>query len=480
MDRWLSQVRLLDGRLVDVQISAGVITAIHPAGTTTPHGHIQAGEGRTIIPGLWDAHVHFGQWATLSRYVPAGHVRSIAQLAALAAESTPEPGRPLVLAGARPALFERLPTAADLDHLPTPVAVISSDAHSVLLNQAGLNLLGYAGHPTGFLLEHDAFAAQVALGRAPDRLKDAWVMDAARAAAARGVVGIVDLEFGWNLDDWLRREAAGNTVLKVMAGFYPEHLDQAIAAGRASGEAVSALVHLGPLKIISDGSIGSLTAWTSRPYPDGGHGQPNYSPAELRALVRRAASAHLATTIHAIGDEAVRVALDTFAEVGVAGTIEHAQQVSNADLPRFAALNVTASIQPEHAMDDRDLVERYWTGTSSDSYRIRSLLHAGAHVTFGSDAPVTPLDPWFAISSAATRTREPERGPWQDDEAVTLAQALAASTRSDIAVGAPADLVVLDANLEAGANLEPKHLRAMPVAVTLLGGEITYDGAGLG
>jgi predicted amidohydrolase YtcJ len=178
--------------------------------------------------------------------------------------------------------------------------------------------------------------------------------------------------------------------------------------------------------------------------------------------MRRGAEAGIIPTVHAIGDHANTLALDAFEELGIQGSIEHAQLLAESDFPRFAALGVAASVQPEHAMDDRDVADRFWPGRTGRLYAFRSLLDAGATLLLGSDAPVAPLDPWVAISAAVTRERD-GREPWHPEQRITAAEALTASTRSTVAVGQPADLVITDLDpLTATGD----DLRRMPVERT--------------
>ena len=134
-----------------------------------------------------------------------------------------------------------------------------------------------------------------------------------------------------------------------------------------------------------------------------------------------------------------------------------------------------ASVQPEHALDDRDVADRYWAGRTGRAFPFRSLLDAGAVLNFGSDAPVAPLDPWLAIGAAVHRTRD-ERPSWHPEQEITIAEALAASMSpvrrgSDLRVGDPADLIVLDGD---PFTAEPGALRTMPVAATMLAGDWTH------
>ena len=211
---------------------------------------------------------------------------------------------------------------------------------------------------------------------------------------------------------------------------------------------------MGPLKVITDGSLGTRTAFCHDPYPDGGHGLLEVPPATLAEVLERGRRLGFANAVHAIGDAALGHVLDAFEALGVTGRIEHAQLATDADVARMGRLGVVASIQPEHMLDDRELIALYWAGRERLAYRIRSLLDAGVPVILGSDAPVAPLDPWISMSAAVTRTRDGD-APWQPHEGITVAEAVHASTRSRLVVGAPADLVAI------GDDLEPARLRAM-------------------
>ncbi|MFM2353926.1 MAG: hypothetical protein RLZZ608_1332, partial [Actinomycetota bacterium] len=331
----------------------------------------------------------------------------------------------------------------------------------------------------GVLREDAAFAITARLDSAPDAELDTWVAEAAAEAAARGVVGVVDLEMRWNRDDWLRRVASGFDALRVEFGVYPQHLDRAIEHGMRSGQHLAGTVSVGPLKVITDGSLNTRTAYCCDPYPDApaeAYGRLNVPPCDLHPLLARGIEAGFELAVHAIGDGANRLALDVFAKLGRGGRIEHAQLVHDSDFARFASLGVSASVQPEHAVDDRDVAERYWPGRTRRAFALRSFLDAGAHIVLGSDAPVAPLDPWIAIAAATSRTRD-GRPAFHPEQCLTVVEALAASTRSLVALGEPADLVALDVDPLA---VSADELRSMPVALTMLGGTVTHAAPALG
>jgi hypothetical protein len=156
------------------------------------------------------------------------------------------------------------------------------------------------------------------------------------------------------------------------------------------------------------------------------------------------------------------------------------QLVADADLPRFAALGVRASVQPAHLLDDRDVTAALWPDRQARSFALRSLLDAGADLRLGSDAPVAELDPWLSMAAAVHRSGD-GREPWTPEQSLTPAEALAASTdgRGTLAPGAPADVVLLDADPLAPAAdpaAAAEVLRTMAVAVTVQGGRVTHDG----
>lgn len=434
-------------------------------------------EGRWLLPGLWDEHVHVTQWALTSRRLDVGAATSAADTAALVAATA---GTDLLVGGGfRDGLWPDEPTADLLDRAAPARAVvlISADLHSAWINTAATRVLGVSDTWAGLLRERAAFEVAERVARVDEATLDGWVGEAMHAAAARGIVGVVDLEMSWIVDAWQRRLGRGHDATRVQAGVYPHDLDRAIDLGYRTGDVLDPLLTVGGLKIITDGSLGTRTAATVEPYGDGAMGELTVEPGELEALVRRASAAGLEPWVHAIGDRANTHALDVFEAVGVGGRIEHAQLLSEADFPRFAALGVTASVQPEHAVDDRDLADAVWPDRTDRLYAFRSLLDAGAELRFGSDAPVATLDPWAAIAAAVTRTRG-DREPWHPEQRISPEEALAASARTTVAEGQPADLIAVEADPFApdGANL-----RGMPVAVTLLGGRITHGlGAGTG
>lgn len=488
-------------RPVDLLVCDGRVAELaprldpRPRADARPIRELPAG-GRWLIPGLWDHHVHMTQWSrTFSWLAMSGAASAEDALARVAARlaETP-PGHAVIGFGHRSACWGRPPTVAELDAVSgeVPVVLISGDAHHGWLNSSALRLLGLPPRDD-VLAEADWFAVIGRLGELPqDHAADERAFtDVVARAHALGVVGVTDLEFGRNWVDWPRRVAAGTDTLRVRAATYLETLDEVVAAGLHTGDPVpggAGMITMGPLKVISDGSLNTRTAWCHQPYAGAGggpdrYGRPNVSVDELVALMRRAAGAGLRVALHAIGDAAVGAGLDAFAATGARGSIEHAQLTTAEDVRRMGRLGVLASVQPAHLLDDRDVTAACWPDRADRCFMLRSMLDAGVRLALGSDAPVAPLDPWLAMAAAVHRSAD-AREPWNPTEALTPAEALAASTdgATTVAVGSPADLVLLDADPLAPAPDSAAAgalLRGMPVAATLVGGRVVHRASDL-
>lgn len=205
-----------------------------------------------------------------------------------------------------------------------------------------------------------------------------------------------------NIPNWTRRVQKGTTSLRVRCGMYDPHLVDATALHLRSGDMVpntQGLVTVGPYKIITDGSLGSQTACCHHAYP----GDPSnfgifaYETPTLAKMLRTGIEGGFQLAIHAIGDKANALTLETLASLPSpplpGSTIEHAQLLDRADIPLFKELGLIASVQPVHMVDDRKLCEQFWAGRTARSFPFRSLVEAGVTLRMGSDAPVAPVDP---------------------------------------------------------------------------------------
>lgn len=474
--------------LVDLYLDDGVVASIAPTGASAaPVGARRVDlDGRWVVPGLHDRHVHFSQWAMVSRRLDLAGADSAAAVAALVAASVDDGVTEVIGFGYRDSLWPDPASRAALDAVSgdVPVVLVSADLHACWLNTAALRRHGveHLTDASGVLREADCFRLVREIDDVDDTVLDGWVAEAAAHAAARGVVGITDYEMRWNRDDWARRAVSGFDALRVSFGIYTQHLERAIAEGLRTGDAVAStggLITVGGYKVITDGSLNTRTAWCFDPYPGLGADDHPYGIAtvpydELVPLMTRASGAGITPAVHAIGDQANARVLDAFEAVGCRGSIEHAQLLRRTDVARFAELGIMASVQPEHAMDDRDVADRYWSGRTDRAFMLAELAAAGVELALGSDAPVAPLDPWIAISAAVGRARD-GREPWHPEQSLEVRLALAASTGGRGArpeTGAVADLAVVELDPLATSADE---LRVMPVAATMLAGRFTHS-----
>ncbi len=464
---------------VDVLLTDGRVSAV---GTdlVADGAEEHLAEGRWLAPGLWDMHVHHGQWAAGIRRLDSSVAASPEALLGLVAERVArEPGTPVVSWGHGAGQWRAL-TVTELDAVTgsTPAVLISGDGHQAWLNTAALRALDLPWRDD-VVREAEWFDAfGIFEERIAGRVGNDDYRQAQLAAARLGIVGLVDFEYTGGPHEWPQRFVEGAIKIRIRAATYAEGLDAVLASGLRTGDVVpgtGGLVTTGPLKVIGDGSLNTRTAWCCDTYAGtDGHGAANLPAAELEELLARAHAGGLTCSVHAIGDAAADSTLDVFARTGARGTIEHAQLIRPDQVRRMAALGIRASVQPAHLLDDRDLAEEVWPGRGGDCFPLRTMLDAGVDVRLGSDAPVARLDPWLAMAAAVHRSAD-ERSAWHPEQQITAREAFAASTDGwgTVAVGHPGDLVLLDADplAHVGGSAElAAHLRAMEVAATWVAG----------
>jgi predicted amidohydrolase YtcJ len=457
-------------------------------------------QGRCVLPGFNDAHVHFPTWSLAQRQVRLEGARSLAEAVALVADGLPAAPRGGWLRGLgwRDADWTEPPSRAALDAIApdTPVILTSKDYHSLWLNSAALARAGGDLDAPGGVVERDPGGEPTGVLRetAAWRFRDRHatpsmdeMLDACRAglriAAARGVTAVHDKD-GWmgSLELFGRLREAGELTMRVWQSIPAERLPHLRELGLRSGFGDD-LLRAGYLKVFMDGTLGSATARLLD-----GSGVEITSAERLAEIVRAAAAAGWPVGVHAIGDAANRAALDAFEAtaadwrpLGLRQRIEHAQLLDAAELSRFAAIGVAASVQFSHAPSDRDLADRVWEGHRG-AYAYRSLHEAGARLANGSDAPVEELDPLRGIAAGVLRTLD-ERPAWRPEQALTIDAALRATCvepvwlardedrRGTLAPGKLADLVVLERD---PVTCPPDELPGLGVSATLLGGRATY------
>jgi predicted amidohydrolase YtcJ len=308
------------------------------------------------------------------------------------------------------------------------------------------------------------------------------IVAVARELVGLGVVavhdpGMLSPQVGLDVrfDAYRRVAEAGSLPIRVDACIRQEQLSSAVEAGLRSGHPIGSpegRVRFGWLKLFADGTLGSRTAalleplepGAGRPLPAGAdRGLFQTEPRELARLAEAAAGAGIATTIHAIGDRAVRAALDalepTAGRAAFMPRVEHIQLADPADIARFGRAGIAASVQPIHLRSDAPEARRSW-GARAEAfgYPWAALARAGALLVIGTDAPVEPIDPWPGLAMAVTRRNDrwdgdPVFGP---QNALSLHEAIRAACvgpavsagegdRGRLVPGQRADLIVIPA-----------------------------------
>ncbi|MDQ3553605.1 MAG: amidohydrolase [Chloroflexota bacterium] len=547
---WVEAIAIRDGRIT----AAGSRPDVERlAGRAARRWRLDADQA--VLPGLTDSHLHLATAAIAAQELSLddapdreaifASVRSAHERLAAKGDA----GAWLLGHGWSLDRLGDWPTAQDLDRLAPgrPAALWSHDHHSRWVSSAALDRAGIGegtpdpqggmirrdadGRPSGILHEHAAKLVSVAVPE-PDRARLAAALSSYAAALARlGIVAVHDP--GEMSDDpEIRRGPTffrglaeeGALPLRVAASIRPEQLAPAIErgfrsggtdapAGSRSGAGADRADPLatrlaeryrgGWLKLFADGSLGSRSAALLEPY-EPGSGTPVGGPAGmllappqwLHERAQSAARAGIAVQIHGIGDAAVRSALDILERLpppadGIHHRVEHAQLVHPADVARFGAAGIVASVQPVHLVGDALVARAAWGDRVRWSFPIRSLAAGGALIAFGTDAPVESPDPWPGIAIAVTRASETwaagESAAYAS-ESIDLARAIRAACldpaltagevdRGRLVQGHRADLVMVPAEmLDADAVAAGALDRARPL-MTLLDGETVYRDA---
>ena len=427
-------------------------------------------QGRTLLPGLIDAHGHvidapggdMGLGLLLIRLDLSGSA-SIRELQdRLRAYAAANPDEKWLLGrGWNQELFadKAFPTAADIDAVVAdrPVILARVDGHAAVVNSAALKAAGITagtadpeggkierddrGRATGLLIDN---AIGLVSGRAPP--PSAATMDRALDAAQQQLLSVgltTVMDMGTSPSSWasMRRLGAANRLRLRIIGYsdslgpLPDDI-----RGKPSDWLHSDKLRMAGIKIYGDGALGSRGAWLKRPYAD----RPETSGLRflrdevMQAQASEAAGRGFQVAVHAIGDAANAQAIATFERLNLTyegerrWRIEHLQITDPADIGRLAPAGIIASMQPVHQTSDRTMAEaRLGPNRLGGAYAWQSVLRSGARLAFGSDFPVESPNPFPALAAAITRqdmNGQPPGG-WLPQERVSLAQALSAFTR---------------------------------------------------
>jgi predicted amidohydrolase YtcJ/beta-lactamase class A len=393
-----------------------------------------------------------------------------------------------------------------------PVFVTRLDGHMGLANSAALRLADITketkdppggtivrdsrtGEPTGILKDAAQGLIHARIPTPGDAEYDQALKAALAEAARNGVTSIQDVTSWDQYGVYRRFRDAGRLTVRVYARTpMSEWRRQAdLVARQTAGDS---WLRLGGLKAFMDGSLGSTTALFFEPYNDapaksGLMAGDNLPEGKLERDIRDADQAGLQCSIHAIGDKANNILLNYFEQVERENgprdrrfRIEHAQHLLPSDIPRFARLGVIASMQPYHAIDDGRWAEkRIGPVRLKTTYAFRSLLDAGAKLTFGSDWTVAPLSPLLGIYAAVTRETIDGRNPqgWVPEQKITVEEAVRAYTttaayaefaerdKGTLEPGKLADVVVLSQDI---FRVSPDEIPKTKVVYTVVGGRV--------
>ncbi len=422
-----------------------------------------------VTPGFVDGHTHFAMWALGRRRVQLAGATTRAEALVRVAAGAPSRGWILGHGWDANSWSER-PDRYALDRVhANPVYLDSLDVHAAWVNSASLAVARVIPPPS-------------------DESLDEALRDAQAEAHRLGVTGLHDVEDQRAWAGFRRLEDAGDLRLRVL--FHPPvaSLPDLVRRGQRSG-AGSPWLGMGGVTLFLDGSLGSRTAWMLEPYEGSrDRGMPVAGEQAAAEAMRLAAAHGIAVTAHAIGDAAVRQALDLLERLSRAAVphrIEHFQCVHSDDLARAARAGIVVSMQPAHLLTDIPLVDRHWGRRGRGAYVFRSLLQRGTAVVFGSDVPVASVDPREGVYAAMERRAAdgtPREG-WRLEErlgfeevvrAYTLEAARASGTErrlGRLAPGMEADLVAWDVDpaVERG---DGAAFRAGRAALTVVGGRI--------
>ncbi len=510
--------------LTALAIDQGRILAVGSDGqilTSFPTHNALNACGRTILPGLVDAHIHLVEYALgLQKIDCEGCSRAeCLQRVALCVMTAP-PGEWILGHGWNQNNWEEgYGTASLLDEIApnNPVYLTHKSLHCAWANTPALHLAGITpdtADPAGGLIGRDrsgmpdGILFESAMGLLEQVLPEpslAQLVDALASAIPQlwkmGLTGVHDF-------DEMRCYAALQVLkqrdalkFRVHKGFHLEALPGVIDL-RLQHALGDDLLQLGPLKMFSDGALGPHTAAMLEPYEDdpASCGMLMLDAAEVFEHGRKAIEHGINLAIHAIGDRANRQVLDGYAKLRelerslpghtngrLRHRIEHVQVVHPDEFPRFHALDIIASMQPIHATSDMRMADRCWGARSANAYAWRSLLNHRACLIFGSDAPVESPNPFLGLHAAVTRRRldgTPSPAGWVPEQRLTITDAIRSFTVGPayaagmedrlgrLAPGYWADLIMLDAN---PYTCPPEQLHSLRPAATMVAGDWVYS-----
>ena len=421
--------------------------------------------GKTLLPGLIDAHGHvigLGFGALQLDLTGTASLAELQQRLKDYAAANPE-ARWIVGRGWNQELWpdQRFPTAADLDAVVNdrPVVLTRVDGHALVANSAAMRTAGVTAAteaPSGGRIENGLFvdnAMSLIESKVPAPTggeADAALAKAQDILLGYGLTAVADM--GTSADGWRAMTRAGDAGrLNVRIMSYASALPALEALGRTAPTdwLYGDRLRMGGVKLYADGALGSRGAWLKRAYADkpDSVGLRFLGDAELREQAGKAAGMGFQLAIHAIGDAANAQVISLFEQLGNGdrrSRIEHVQVVDPADIPRIAKAGIIASMQPTHQTSDRLMAEKRLDPPRLEgAYAWHTIAQSGARLAFGSDFPVESPNPFPGLAAAISRqdmNGQPPGG-WRPEERVSLAQALDGFTRSAAFAGFAEDRI---------------------------------------
>lgn len=486
-------------------------------------------EGKRVLPGLDDSHMHFLDIGYSFRKLdlrPAGSVEELIEMGrAYLAEGKVSEGGWLEANNWNQEGFseKRIPTKHDLDKISTEIPIVASRVcgHIVVVNSKALEVMGLNkdtpqpedgsrfdldedGEPNGVLHELFHLVMESIPKPSVEDIKQ-MILLAAEEAGRKGLTRVQsdDLEVIPTRDTedviqaFKELSEEHRLTVRVTEQCYMQDMkklnkfyDRGFYKGYGND-----YYRLGCIKIVADGSLGGRTAWLLEDYSDepGQKGLQIYKEQrEIFDMVECAHVHHMPVAVHCIGDAAAKQTIDAIEnaakkhpDIKLRHGIVHAQILSDELVNRMKELNIQAYIQPVFIQSDMDMAEDRIGDRIKTSYNWRTLADEGIHISMGTDSPVEDMEPIANIYSAVTRKSisSPDRQPWHPEESLTLDEAIKFYTEASayaagdedkkgkIKKGYLADMTVLDKDIYAVPAEEIKDIK---VAMTVVGGEITY------
>jgi predicted amidohydrolase YtcJ len=488
-------------------------------------------QGRFVMPGFNDAHMHMTEAGFKKLTVDLTGTRSLQEFQGRIRKhlQTAAPREWITGSGWDETLWpgSHLPTRSDIDVITKdhPVVLVRIDGHVAVANTAALKIAQVStatknpqggeiardanGEATGILRET---AQSVVASRIPppSAEKHREAIEAALQDIARsGVTSAQDFSgddgessrANFKILEQLERE--GKLTVRISEWLPFNESVESLKQLRDSHPQSDPMLHTGMLKAFMDGSLGSHTSAMLSPFTDDpkNSGLPQYEQSKLNQMAKERVEAGFQLGFHAIGDKAVEMALDAFAEAEKAAKtngvkaqdgsgnfrlrVEHAQVTNPAQVERFRELNVIASMQPSHLLTDMHwAMLRLGPQRAAHSYAWADFENHGVKLAFGTDYPVEPVAPFRGVYAAVTRKSEDGKQEYYPEQKLTIEQAIAAYTtgsayaefaekqKGTLAPGMLADFVVLDRDLTA---ITPEKILGTRVLRTVVGGKTVHE-----